>query len=331
MNYFNLRKKILLTISIISMAFLLCSCTPNTMHSKDGFYFDTIIEITIYDSISQKSADKILTSCMEICEKYEHLFSRTLPGSDIYRFNNETDSLINANHETCLLVKEALSYAEKTNGLADPTIGNLSDLWDISPSFVCPSDNDINNALTTVNYKKVHVDCTKDTISKDSPDIALDLGFIAKGYIADSLKSYLINEGIRSAIINLGGNILCIGQKPDGNDFKIGIKNPQNPNGNPLTSISINNKSVVSSGDYERFTIIDGHKYHHIISTKNGYPVDNDLSEVTIINDSSCEGDALSTICFILGYKEAQTFLENNYPSVKYIFVGKDGNILAQN
>lgn len=331
MKYFNFPNKLITAISILFLSLFFSSCASNTSYSKTGFYFDTIVEITIYDSVSKDRAEDILSTCMNQCAHYESLFSRTLSGSDIYNVNNSSKKDIYVDHETAILLDKALLYAQISDGLADPTIGSLTPLWDISSSFTPASDNDIQNALSKVDYHNVSVDLVNNIIWKASPDVSIDLGFIAKGYIADSLKKYLEDENINSAIINLGGNVLCVGQKPDGSSFRIGIKNPVNPNSTPLTTVDINNQSVVSSGDYERSVIINDKKYHHIISTKNGYPVDNDLSEVTIINDSSLEGDALSTICFILGSEEAVNFLENNYPSVKYIFVNKDGNIIARN
>ena len=140
-------------------------------------------------------------------------------------------------------------------------------------------------------------------------NVQVDLGFIAKGFVADKLKEYLVEKGVKSAIISLGGNVVVIGSKPDGSDYNIGIKDPDNPEG-IIDSISVSDKSVVTSGTYERYVEYDGVKYHHILNTNTGYPVKTDVKSVTIISDSSLEGDALSTICLILGEEKSKDILE---------------------
>ena len=154
----------------------------------------------------------------------------------------------------------------------------------------------------------------------------IDLGFIAKGYIADDLKFFLKDKGIGSAIIDLGGNIVLVGDK-NGSSFRIGLKDPENPGGEPITTLDLTDSSIVSSGGYERFITYDGKRYHHILSLKDGYPAESDLNMVSIISDKSIDGDALSTICFILGKDKAVEFLNTSYPDAKAVFVDRDNNI----
>ena len=158
------------------------------------------------------------------------------------------------------------------------------------------------------------------------PKCRIDLGGIAKGYIADRLKEYLEKEGIEHATINLGGNVLTIGTKPDGSDYKIGIQKPFAADGEVLEVLSVHDRSVVSSGDYERYFEKDGVIYHHILDPQSGWPVQNDLDQVTILSDSSADGDALSTTCYVLGLEKGMKLIQE-MDDVEAIFVTKEGEI----
>ena len=297
-------------------------------HSRTGYYFNTTINISLYDKISDSEASSILDECMKISSHYEDLFSRTKEGSDVYRINEASaGEEISVDEETASLLNTALYFASLSNGVVDPTIGALTILWNIGEDSedVIPSKEDIDNALLHVDYKNIKINDT--TVIKSDPDLKVDLGFIAKGYIADSLRSYLISEGIENAIINLGGNILCIGDNFK-NGYNIGITDPVNPQNGAIKTLNIKDQSVVSSGNYERYFIKDGVRYHHILSTKDGYPANKGLSQVTIISDDSVTGDALSTLLFILGYDEGSAFVSEYFPDVTVIFADEDGKIL---
>ena len=159
-------------------------------------------------------------------------------------------------------------------------------------------------------------------ITLPSDDIQFDVGAIAKGYIADRLKDFLVKKGVNSAIINLGGNVLCIGSKPDGTPFKVGIQKPFADRNETEAVMDITGKSVVSSGIYERCFKQNGKLYHHILNPKTGYPYDNSLISVTIISDQSVDGDALSTTCFALGLEDGLKFAEKK--GVQAVFITED-------
>lgn len=186
--------------------------------------------------------------------------------------------------------------------------------------------DDLHEALSHVGYEKVTI--KEDTVSFSDPLTEIDLGFIAKGYIADRMKDYLVSQGVSSATINLGGNVLTIGSRPDGTPFRIGIQKPFAPTGTPALTLPITDLSVVSSGVYERYFELDGTLYHHILDTKTGYPIQNNLFEVTIISPSSMDGDALSTTCFLLGLEEGIALIESR-ENTEAVFLTSDGNIHA--
>ncbi len=228
--------------------------------------------------------------------------------------------------DTLRLLQIALEYARLSDGVVDPTIGGLSMLWNFGSDNqeIIPKQQMIDEALSHVDYQSVMIDGNQITLT--DPDARLELGFIAKGYIGDKLKEYLISQGVTSALINLGGNVVALGHKPDGTPFRIGIRDPFEGHGSTALTLDITDKSVVSSGNYERYFEKDGKLYHHILSTDTGYPAESGLSQVTILTSDSVDGDALSTLCFILGYEKAVSFLEN-FPEVQAIFIAEDGNI----
>ena len=155
--------------------------------------------------------------------------------------------------------------------------------------------------------------------------------FRSKGFIADHLKAYLLSEGIDSGIISLGGNILLIGSKPDGSSYHIGIQKPFAGGNEVITTIQNCDGSVVSSGCYERYFLLDEKNeiiYHHIFDTKTGYPVQNDLLGVTILSDSSLQGDALSTYCYMLGLDEGLAYVRS-LDNLEAIFITKDFEVVT--
>ena len=164
------------------------------------------------------------------------------------------------------------------------------------------------------------------TVTLTDPEAAIDLGGIAKGYIADRIKDYLVSQGVKSAIIDLGGNILCVGKRPDGEPFRIGIQRPFADRSETAAIVEIDGKSVVSSGIYERYFEKDGVLYHHILNPDTGYPYDNGLVSVTIISDESVDGDGLSTSCFALGLEKGMELIDS-LPDVYAVFITEDGQL----
>ena len=310
---------------IILMPFLFCGCgKPAEPLARTGFYYDTVITITLYD----KQDDALLDECFALAEFYENMLSKTRENSDVWNINHGKGKPVAVSSETLKVLRCALSYAALSEGKADPTIGPVTELWDFSSDSDAsvPAPNDLHEALSHVGYEKVTI--KEDTVSFSDPLTEIDLGFIAKGYIADRMKDYLVSQGVSSATINLGGNVLTIGSRPDGTPFRIGIQKPFAPTGTPALTLPVTDLSVVPSGVYERYFELDGTLYHHILDTKTGYPIQNNLFEVTIISPSSMDGDALSTTCFLLGLEEGIALIES-LENTEAVFLTSDGNIHA--
>ena len=288
--------------------------------SKSGFYFDTIIKVTI----NEADCEAYLDECFALADKYEKMLSTTIPDSDISRINAANGSPVLVCDDTIELLSDGLSYCALSDGNFDITIGKLSSLWDFSNNTgTIPAEDEITAALATVDYHNIVMDGNYVSVKNGS---SIDLGGIAKGFIADKMKAYLNENGITNGIINLGGNVLTLGKKEDGSYYKIGIQKPFSDTGTALAAVSITDKTVVSSGVYERYFKKDGKLYHHILNPKNGYPYENDLIGVTIICDRSIDGDGLSTTCFSLGLDGGMALIES-LPDTEAIFITDDNEL----
>ncbi|QHI72393.1 FAD:protein FMN transferase [Aminipila terrae] len=302
---------------------------------------NTTCKITIYD-MKQSKAQPLIDEAFSLCKDYENQLSKTIKGSDIYKINHSKGKPVLVAESTANLIQKGLYYGKLSQGRFDITVGKLSDLWDFtSENPKVPADKDIQAAIKTIDYTKVHIEkistAKSDSNKKsgykvwiDNPDSQIDLGGIAKGYIGDRVGDFLVDKGVKSAIINLGGNIVAIGEKSNGSAWNIGIEKPFTGRSEIVGSVKVKNKTVVTSGIYERMFRENGILYHHILNVKTGYPTDSDVEAVTIVGDfgKSVDCDALSTICLILGVNEGSELIKN-LDGVKACFIDKNANIIA--
>lgn len=321
-------------IFILLIAMLCSGCSRQSSKiSKTGFYFDTLITVTLYGTTDETA----LNDCFALAEKYEKKLSNTIKNSEISKINQANGDFVTVSNDTLSLIKAGISYGDLSNGRFDITIGTLSDLWNFSEiaenlnsddneadSSVVPSDLQIQKARTHVNYKNIEVKGNQ--VRLKDPKSKIDLGGIAKGYIADQMRSLLRKKGITTGVISLGGNVLTLGEKKDGSSYTIGIQKPFAATGTSLGTLNVKDASVVSSGIYERYYRVGNTLYHHILDPTTGYPVKNNLYQVTIISKISMDGDALSTTCFSLGLKKGLQLIEQT-DDVEAIFVSNDGTI----
>lgn len=335
------------TFSMLAASLILCpavfsGCSAKTENAKNtdagsqdpisatAIKLNTAVTVTIYDSQDRE----LLTECMNLCDKYEKIFSRTADDSELYQLNHRELTPVKGTEDTyqvsaslAELVSKGLDYSVLSEGAFDIAIEPLTSLWDFTAENPkVPKDSLIQAALPKCNYHNISVDTDKNEITLKTDDTAIELGAIAKGYIADRLKDYLVSQDVKSAIINLGGNVLCIGEKTDNSAFKIGIQKPFADRSETIAVMDIRDKSVVSSGIYERCFEQDGTLYHHLLNPKTGYPYDNGLIAVTIISDQSVDGDALSTTCFALGLEDGMKLAES-LDDVQAFFVTSDYEI----
>lgn len=310
----------------------------NELISKTAFYLDTFVTVQVYDCKENysdliKNTDEMMdlvNNAVNLCAKYELIFSKTNTNSEIYLFNNSKKTDIEISNELYYVIDKSLYYSKLSEGKFDITISKLADVWNFKNEIV-PDTSTVNTALKTVNYENIKIYNENDkyylTVTGNSE---LDFGSIAKGYIADEIKNYLISNGIKSGLINLGGNMLAIGNKPNGSMYTIGIQKPFAKDGELIYSIDVNDKSVVTSGIYQRMFKHNDKIYHHIIDSKSGYPVDTGVYSATIIAEKSIDADALSTVCVLLG-REKSLELINSIEGIECIIVDKNYNLYFSN
>jgi thiamine biosynthesis lipoprotein len=282
------------------------------------FLFDTVIDITAYCD------QALLDEAHQRLVYFEDIFSRTREGSDIYRLNEAGGVPVEVHPETADIITIALPYCELTGGLFDITIGAVTCLWDFKEGVV-PDQRELEQALPHIDYRTIAVDGTRVTLA--DPLAKLDLGAVAKGYIADDIAALLRAGGCESANINLGGNVYVLGSKPDGSPWNVGIQDPFEARGSLRGYVSVSDSSVVTSGPYERSFERAGAVYHHILDPRTGYPVQTDLASTSIISENSAEGDALTTTTFLLGSKQALALIETR-PHLQGIFIDAENSVL---
>ncbi|WP_312431654.1 FAD:protein FMN transferase [Lacrimispora sp.] len=318
----NKRRAVVLIAGITALLLMGCERRVEPL-SKSGFMLNTFVTVTLYD----KDDPKILSDCLDLCLSYENIFSKTIEGSEVYKLNHRpaSENTMTVSPDVEALISKSLYYSQKSDGAFDITVEPLSSLWDFTATDpVVPPDAKIQEARKKIDYRNLKLE--GNTLTFLSPDTSLDFGAIAKGYIADRMKDFLIEQGVKSAVINLGGNVLCVGQKPDGTPFKIGLQKPYADRNETIDIMNINDMSVVSSGVYERHFVKDGVNYHHILNPGDGYPYDNGLVSVTILSELSADGDALSTTCFSLGLKKGMELLDSA-DGVYGVFITEDGEV----
>jgi len=303
------------------LVFSLTSCDffnekKDVKFTETGFFLDTVVSVTVYSEDDSQWLDDSL----ELCGKYEKIFSRTDPESELYKLNSAGSMEVS---EPLLEVLEtAIYYCELSSGRFDLSMGAVSDMYGFSSENpTLPSPEDISEKLSHTGWEKILIEGNRVTLS--DPEAVIDLGAIAKGYIADALADMLRSKGVESAIIDLGGNILCLGTKPDGSNFKVGIQFPVMDSNLLITTASVKDMSVVTSGVYQRWFERDGQTYHHILDPETGYSLNNGLISVSIISKSGMDCDALSTTAFSMGLEDGMALI-NSLPDTWAVFITED-------
>ena len=311
-----MRRNINVLFSIL-LCLLLPACGKVEPVTDSGFYFDTYVKFVLYGDDR-----KYLKDCLDICAEDEMIYSAHEEGSLLYSLNQGE-----ADDYTPLLpaLESALEYEMLTDGAVDPAIGSLTGLWDFSSSDgkkEPPADSDIKEALDHIDSSMIII--KDNTVRLADPDVQIDLGFIAKGCISKEIRDHLIECGVKSGIINLGGNIVVIGSRPDGRAYNVGILKPFS--NEAMVTFDISDAAIVTSGVYERYFAYNDKLYHHILDPKTGYPADNELLSVTIVCYDPIEADALSTACLVMGLSKGLEFIENT-PGTEALFIDSEMNI----
>lgn len=306
-------KKIAVLFAIITIT--LCGCskketdTPvsSTSVSCDVFAMDTYMNLKAYGG---DDAEAALDEAVNRISELESLLSVTDENSDVWKIDHAGGDTVSVNGDTLEIINTAIRVGNQTNGALDITVYPILKEWGFTTQqYKIPEEETLNALLENVDYRQIE---TGDGCVRIPEDFQIDLGALAKGYTSDQVMEILKENGIKSAVINLGGNVQTLGKKPDGSLWNIAVKNPFQTD-TDMCIVATADKAVITSGNYERYFIgEDGNAYWHIIDAKDGYPADNGLVSVTIIGDNGLTCDALSTALFVAGLDEAEEYWKNN-------------------
>ncbi len=289
--------------------------------SQVGFYFDTVVTMEVYTDDSS-----LLSDAQVECQRYDNMLSKTTEGSDVWNINHANGQRVAVSDETREILEKALEYSRLSNGIFDVTVEPCVALWDFTGENmgVLPDETALAQAAAKVDWTQIDVN---DEGVLLPAGMTIDLGAIAKGYITDRIADFLKARGVESGFLNFGGNVLVIGSKPDGTEWNIGIQDPLGKRDqNIVGAAKVSNQAVVTSGIYERGFDLDGVRYHHILDTSSGWPVQNELAGVSIIAGDAFDADALSTTVFAMGVEEGTTFIEA-LEGIEAIFVTRDDTV----
>ena len=290
---------------------------------------ERLMGTTITVSICDPQADELLAHCFELLRSYEHRFSANDASSELMEVNHQAGiAPVQVHPDLFELIALGTLHSQAKNSHLNIAIGPLVQTWRIGFSNARrPAPEEIEQAILKIDPQQIQLDQENYTVFLKRPGMKIDLGALAKGYSADLIATYLRGKEIKDALIDLGGNILTVGQHPvKQQPWRIGIQNPVEKRGNHLLVLSIKDKSVVTSGIYERHLEVDGQSFHHIFDSATGYPVETDLASITIISDRSVDGEIWTTRLF----GDSSTSILNtieSLPGIETLLVSQSGKI----
>ena len=325
-------KKIQLLSGLLAAVIIGGSLTENEVHivqaaeiqkySNADFAMDTVFSETLYTS-----GEDINTQIgEELRAMEEDLLSWTEEDSQIARLNASDGKNVEVSEELREILEKIIQLSQDSDGAFDPTLGKIIRLWDIDgENPQVPDQTELDTLLTQTGWEKIKLEGRKVTLEDGC---TLDLGAVGKGMGCDRIADFLKEQpDVSGMILNLGGSsVMVYGQKPDGSPWKVAITDPRDTTGEYLGAVTLEDGEFLStSGDYEKYFMEDGKRYHHILDPETGYPVWNGLTSVTVICDSGFYADGLSTACFVLGKEKSEDLLKKY--NAEAIFVDEDKNV----
>lgn len=321
----------IILVGILFLPLVLSGCAGKPDPSEDPitrteYALGTYISVRVYADVGDDLLQEVIDRVMEIEAKMS-VSEDDYDTTELLELNRRAgEEPYQVSPDTYEVLERAREYSELTDGAFDLSIGPLVSLWNIgSEDATVPEEGEIVQAVSKVDYSNVSFEGDS-TVYLEESGMAVDVGAIAKGYAADQAARILIDAGVEHALLDFGGNILTIGNKPDGSDWRIGIQHPEESRNQYLGILEGSGETVVTSGPYERYFIEDGVRYHHILDRDTGYPARNGLLSATIVAEESIEADALSTATFVLGLQDAQE-LVSSLDRVEAIFVTEEGMV----
>jgi len=310
-----------LLASLILLSFFLTNCTKEKPFRETMFLMGTLVEIVAYPD-SQQVRDAVGRAFRRM-EKVEAMADPKASDSPLTSLRRGEDADLSSELLQVLIV--ALDVARKSGGAFDPTMGELVAMWGFDRSEPnVPGSLQISGAMGSLGYEHLSVDGVRVKVS--GQPVWLELGGVAKGYAVDEAVRVLKESGVRAGIVNAGGDLRAFGEKPGGKGWRIGVQDPDDPQG-LLGVLSLKDGSVATSGDYERYFEVDGIRYHHILDPNTGRPSRSGIRSTTVMASECVLADALATAAFVLGPDRGQELFDG-YNDVEGILVTEDGKIL---
>ena len=334
------RSSVVMAVMLLLLPLVLSACTAKKQaapvisepYKRSEFMLGTICTLSIYN----KGKKKVLQKGFDRIAKTEKQATLTKAHSELDKINaNAGIKPVKVSKDMWPLMEKAMYYSKNSNGAFDMSIGAITNLWKIGlPGARVPAQSEIDQALPLVDYHDVKLDASKRTVYLTKKGMRLDFGGIAKGYIADQVREVFRKNGVNTAIIDLGGNVVVMGSSPAGKNkpWQVGVQDPYGTRGTALGTLPAKNLSVVTAGIYEKYLKANGHTYIYLFNMKTGYPYENSLAGVTIVSPKSVDGDALSNAAFNKGVKGGLAYINNKHQkNIQAVFVTKDKKVYVSN
>ena len=298
-------------IILLTCAILLCGCGNGNMvksqkttqnneqkYTSELFAMDTYMEITAYGDNAKEAVAKASARINEL----DGMLSTGNSDSEVSKLNSEKE--LKLSEDVGNIMERSLEISESTGGVFNPAIYPIMQLWGFdTKNYKVPNKKELESTLKNINESKIKYD-SKTRVAKLDKKMKIDFGGIAKGYTSSEVVKVFKNNGIKSGLVSLGGNVQALGAKPDGSKWKVAVQNPDSDE-SYIGVLEIAGKAVITSGGYERYFEKDAVTYHHIIDPSTGYPAENGLISVTIVSADGTLADGLSTSLFVMGKDKA--------------------------
>ncbi len=299
---------------------LLAGCAQEEGYQETSFYaMDTVMRFQILAPQDSGMGDRM----REEADQASQLLSAVDPESELYRLNHREEESFEASPELAEVLSRCLQLCRETGGALNIALYPVTQAWGFtSKDYHVPDPATLADAMGKIQWEEIGLEGNLVTLPAQ---MELDLGSVGKGWLTNRCVDILEENQVKSALLDLGGNIYALGRKEDGNSWRIGI---QDPFGEGIVcSFTAEDEAVVTSGTYQRYFEKDGKRYHHILDSETGYPVENGLESVTVILKDAFVADALSTACFVMGLEDSAAFRREHYPEAAMVWVTSQGQV----
>lgn len=326
-----MKKVVIAVLSLAALCFSSCASFSHAPETKEWYdYFDTVVTLIGYED--EEAFEKTAAEIEDMLKKYDTILDIYSEDSELYRLNAAGGEPIAVSAELVKIIEFSKEMYEYTNGECNVAFGAVLSLWHryrenaLAGNPELPSRGELLSLSEHCDIQNVTVDEIAQTVTLEDPLMSLDMGAVAKGYVADVIAEYLREMGKTSYAVSVGGTVITVGNKPDGETFTVGVENPDPDSGDAYVSrITLSGRAVATSGSYQRFYDYGGVRYHHIIDKDTLFP-ENEFLSVTVVAESAALADALSTAIFNMTIETGERFVAS-HDGVEVLWVLSDGSV----